>query len=344
MPKNSYKVDITTVARAAGVSAATVSRTLNHPDLVSEPTRRRVESAIRRTGYIRNRAAQSMHGRRSATLGLIVPTVSYSIFAELVQSFSDALAEHDFTLLLATHGYDLAVEYRVLRKLYEHRVDGIAVIGLDHGDDTFRLMASQDVPVIAAWSWAKDSHISCIGSDNAEAGRAAARHILALGHRDIGLVFPPSAENDRARARFHAAQDAVTEAGWQVRADWSALARYSTSHAKAVCSDLLARRPRPTALICGNDVIAQGALAAASALGLAVPADLSVMGIGDFSGSADTVPALSTVSIPAREIGRRAGQHLIERVAEGGSGEAIRLRLPVEIRVRGTTAPPLRQE
>lgn len=336
----SYKADITTVARAAGVSPATVSRVLNHPDQVSVPTRRKVEAAIRRTGYIRNRAAQAMHGRRSATLGLVVPTVNYSIFAELVQSFNDALAEHDFSLLLATHGYDLAAEYRVLRKLYEHRVDGIALIGLDHGTDTFRLIASQNVPVIAAWNWSETSQISCIGSDNAEAGRAATAHLLDLGHRRIGFVFPPNAENDRARARFHAAQDAVAAAGCDIRADWCALSPYSTSQANIVCRDLLDRDDRPTALMCGNDVIAQGGIAAAAALGLCIPSEVSIMGIGDFPGSADIVPALSTISIPAREIGRQAGNYLVERVAAETDAGIFRKRLEVRLQRRATTGPP----
>ena len=336
----SYRADITAVARAAGVSPATVSRVLNHPSLVAAPTRNRVEAAIRATGYIRNRAAQSMHGRRSATLGLVVPTVDYSIFAELVQSFNDAVAEHEFTLLLATHGYDLAAEYRVLRKLYEHRVDGIALIGLDHDADTFRLIASQDVPVVAAWAWAAESTLPCIGADNAEAGRVAAQHLLDLGHRRIGLVFPPSDENDRARARLAAAQAALDDAGCVPPAHWCARAPYDTSLAKIVCRDLLAPSDRPTALVCGNDVIAQGAIAAATAQGLAIPGALSIMGIGDFPGSADTVPALSTVAIPARRIGARAGRHLVACLSGGPPAGILRERLPVELHRRRTTAPP----
>ena len=340
MQTRSYKADITTVAQAAGVSPATVSRVLNHPGLVSPPTRRRVEEAIRSTGYIRNRFAQSMHGRRSATLGLVVPTVSYSIFAELVQSFNDALAEQDFTLLLASHGYDLDAEYRVLRKLYEHRVDGIALIGLDHAEDTFRLIASQDVPVVAVWSWTADSRLPCIGSDNAEAGAVAARHLLDLGHRRIGFVFPPAEENDRARARLEAARRTVAAAGCEMPDAWSARSTYSTSEAKIVCRDLLARSPRPEALICGNDVIAQGALAAATDLRIAVPEALSIVGIGDFPGSADTVPALSTVAIPAGVIGRRAGRHLIDCLGETAPEAPIRERFAVELHARATTAPP----
>jgi len=105
--KQSGKADIVDVARAAGVSASTVSRCFNHPDLVNPATRKKIERAIARLGYIRNRAAQAMHGKRSGTIGLIVPTINHAIFAEVVQSFSDSVEAAGFTILMTSHGYDL---------------------------------------------------------------------------------------------------------------------------------------------------------------------------------------------------------------------------------------------
>ncbi|MGB3406062.1 MAG: LacI family DNA-binding transcriptional regulator [Jannaschia sp.] len=338
MKKQSYKIDIFSVAKAAGVSAATVSRTMNHPDLVNPATRKQVETAIRSTGYVRNRAAQAMHGRRSATLGLVVPTVNYSIFAELVQSFNDAVTDLGFTLLLATHGYDLAAEYRVLRKLLEHRVDGIALIGLDHSNDTYKLLASQDVPVVAAWSYSETSPISCIGSDNSEAGRIAAEHLLSFGHRRIGFIFPPTGENDRARGRLTAAKAAMTVAGLDIPDAWERQSLYSIAQSKAACLDLLGRAPDLTGLICGNDIIAQGAIAGAMEFGLRVPQDLSVIGIGDFAGSADLYPSLTTVQIPAHEIGAQAGRYLVERIADFETRDIARCKIRVSLKLRATTA------
>ena len=337
MKKQSYKVDIFSVARAAGVSAATVSRVMNHPDLVNPTTLRKVEKAIRKTGYVRNRAAQMIHGRRSATLGLVVPTVNYSIFAELVQSFNETVADLGFTLLLATHGYDLSAEYQVLRKLLEHRVDGIALIGLDHSDDTYRLLASQDVPVVAAWSFSETSRISCIGSDNREAGHVAAQHMLSLGHRRIGLVFPPTEENDRARDRLEAVETVLRDAGIEIPEAWRVRSPYSVAQAKSVCRELLSEHRGLTALICGNDIIAQGAMSSAMQLGLRIPQDLSIVGIGDFAGSADMYPALSTVQIPAQKIGAQAGQYLVESIANSDATEIVRRKIEVALKPRATT-------
>lgn len=339
--KQTYKADIITVAQVAGVSPATVSRAMNHPDLVSLSTQKKIEKAIRKTGYIRNRAAQAMYGRRSATLGLVVPTVNFSIFAELVQSFNDAVAELGFTLLLATHNYDLHTEYRVIRKLLEHRVDGIALIGLDHGEDTYRLFKSQNVPVIAVWSYSETARISSIGADNHEAGQVAARHILSLGHRRIGFIFPPMAENDRARERFDAARDILHAAGIACPDAHSVQSLYSIAQAKAACRDLLARDLSLTALICGNDVIAQGAIAAVQELGLHIPQDISIIGIGDFVGSGDGYPALTTVRIPAQAIGAQAGRKLVESIAATDTARIVHSRFPVSLKQRATTAPPL---
>ncbi len=337
MKKQSYNIDIFTVAKAAGVSAATVSRVMNHPELVNPTTLKKVEKAIRRTGYVRNRAAQTIHGRRSATLGFVVPTVNYSIFAELVQSFNDTAADLGFTLLLATHGYDLRAEYRVLRKLLEHRVDGIALVGLDHSDDTYQLLASQAVPVVAAWSYCETSRISCIGSDNREAGRLAAQHLLSLGHRRIALVFPPTHDNDRARGRLEAVETALTEAGIEVPAAWRVLSLYSVAHAKSACLTLLREHQGLTGLICGNDIIAQGAISSAMELGLRLPQDISIVGIGDFAGSADMHPALSTVQIPAQQIGVQAGQYLVETILGLDPRKIVRRKIEVALKPRATS-------
>lgn len=336
--KSAYAIGITDVARAAGVSAATVSRAMNHPALLNAATRRRVEEAIRATGYVRNRAAQTMHGRRSNTIGLVVPTVNYSIFAELVQCFSETVGDLGFTLLLATYGYDLDEEYRVLRKLLEHRVDGVALVGLDHTEDTFSLLEAQDVPAVAVWSHSPSSRISCIGADNRAAGRLAAQHLLSLGHRRIGLVFPPVGDNDRARDRLDGVTEALAEAGLAPAPEDRIEATYSIAHGKRRSLELLERRTDLTALVCGNDIIAQGALAAAAHRGMRVPDDLSVVGIGDFPGSGDIVPALTTVRLPAGRIGEVAGRHLDAMISD----PALRTRttrdlLEIELIARGTT-------
>lgn len=138
--------NIHSVANTANVCISAVSRSFNHPELVKPATRKKIEKAVRRLGYIRNRAAQTMHGICSGTIGLAVPTIDNAIFGEVVQAFSDSVDAHGFTILVATHCYGLEREYMVLRKFLEHRVDGVALIGVDHSAETYRLIESQDIP------------------------------------------------------------------------------------------------------------------------------------------------------------------------------------------------------
>lgn len=336
MSKQSPKVDIVAVAMAAKVSPSTVSRSFNHPDLVNLATRKKIDKAVRKLGYIRNRAAQAMHGKRSATIGLIVPTIDHAIFAEVIQAFSSAVEAEGFTILIASHGYDLEAEYGVLRKLLEHRVDGVALIGLDHNSETFQLLEQQGVPAIAIWNYADDSPIACIGANNQTAGAVAAQHLLDLGHRLIGTIFPPTLGNDRAGDRLKGAMQTFETNGVSIPNDWQSEAPYSLQQAKAAALEMLEHTPRPTALLCGNDVIAQGAIYAALKLKLNVPGDLSVIGIGDFKGSEEMEPALTTIRIPAQSIGQLAGIEITRAISDQNTPPA-RVECDVKLVCRNTT-------
>jgi len=315
MPEmKSKKVDILAVAKVAKVSASTVSRYFNHPELLKPATRKRIDSAVRRTGYIRNRAAQTIHGIRSGTIGVLVPTLDHAIFAEVVQAFSDTVGAQGFTILLASHGYDLQREYAILRKFLEHRVDGIVLTGLDHDDAVFQLIDQQNIPCVMMWNHAAGTRYPSIGADNAQAGHLIADHVLSLGHRDIACMFPPTHGNDRALARRTIVMDRLAAHGVVVPDKWALQTVYSISASKADARTLFAERDRPTALICGNDILATGAIYAATASGLSVPDDVSIVGIGDFKGAADIEPALTTVRLPARRIGQEAGRALVAQI------------------------------
>lgn len=336
----SKKADIITVAKAAKVSASTVSRFFNHPELLKAATRKKIDNAVRKTGYIRNRAAQTIHGIRSGTIGVLMPTLDHAIFAEVVQAFSDTVAEDGFTILLASHGYDLQREYALLRKFLEHRVDGVVLTGLEHDAAVFQLVDSQNIPCVLMWNYAEGSHFPSIGADNTEAGRLIAEHVLALGHRQIACMFPPALGNDRARARRDIVLETLEQAGVAVPDHWQLTTRYSVSASKRATLELLSHGPRPTALICGNDVLATGALYGAQAAGVAVPEALSITGIGDFKGSSEIEPPLTTVRLPARQIGQEAGQLLSAMITDPQDAPVAGLNCPPQLIVRGSSAPP----
>lgn len=332
---NDKKADIIAVARAAKVSPSTVSRSFNHPELVKASTRKKIDNAVRRLGYIRNRAAQTIHGIRSGTVGLIVPTVDHAIFAELIQSFSEAIEELGFTILLASHGYDLQREYMLARKMLEHRVDGMALIGTEHEDETYGLLDRQKVPTVLLWNYSKTSNFSTIGSDNFQAGWLVGHHIGQLSHTRVAGLFPPLQGNDRAAQRRQGVEAALAGFDVQIPEEWDLETPYSVGAAKDAVLEMIAQPERPTALICGNDVIAWGALHALSKAGIDVPTEISVAGIGDFKGSQDFEPSLTTVRIPARQIGARAARRIAEEITSANQSTVSELLVP-ELVVRNT--------
>ncbi|QMU59206.1 MAG: substrate-binding domain-containing protein [Boseongicola sp.] len=330
------KSDIIAVAKAARVSPSTVSRSFNHPELVKASTRKKIDNAVRRLGYIRNRAAQTIHGIRSGTVGLIVPTVDHAIFAELIQSFSESIEEFGFTILLASHGYDLQREYALCRKMLEHRVDGMALIGIEHEDETFQLLTSQDIPTVLLWNYSATSEFPCIGSDNFQAGRLIGEHVGHLNHKRVAGLFPPLEGNDRATQRRQGVEAALAYFDVHIPEHWDLQTPYSVGAAKDAVLQMLAQDDMPSALICGNDVLAWGALHALSKVGLDVPKAMSVTGIGDFKGSSDFEPALTTVRIPARQIGTKAAATIAGRITSTNSEATGELVVP-ELIVRQTS-------
>jgi LacI family transcriptional regulator len=308
------KADIVAVANAARVSPATVSRFFNRPELVKLTTRRRIDRAVKKLGYIRNRAAQTIHGIRSGTIGLVVPTIDNTIFAEMIQAFSDDVGAGGFTILLGTHNYDDKREYDVLRKFLEHRVDGVAVVGLHHSEEVYNLIESQRIPAVSLWNYAPASRLICVGADNFEAGSKIASHVLAQGHTKIATLFPPLVGNDRATSRADGVMQTLDRGGVAPVAQDRLETFYSISSAKAVVVAYLQTHLRPDVIVCGNDILALGAIYASQSLGLRVPEDIAVTGIGDFKGSKEVEPAITTIRIPAKTIGTLGGGALVQSI------------------------------
>jgi len=326
---------IVEVATRAGVSAATVSRFFNNPDIVKGGTRKRIEQAAADLGYIRDRMAGAMHHGFSGTIGLIVPTIDNAIFAELINAFANSLLKHDRTMLIAAHGYDLGLEVGIVRSLLERRIDGVAIIGLQHATAPLEMLATRNVPVLATWNYREDSKISCVGADNFQAGREVTQYLLDHGHRDIALVFPPIKGNDRAEDRLHGALHALQTKLPEMQEGRLLEALYDIGGAKKAVAALLSK-DRPTAMVCGNDVIAQGAVYACQLLGLRIPEDISIIGIGDFRGSAHMEPGLTTCRLPARRIGEQAADLLCRGGIPPASAKPLRIQVPSNIVVRNS--------
>lgn len=328
------------VALRAGVSSATVSRYFNSPDVVKPGTRSRIEQAARDLGYIRDRVAGALHGKMSGTVGLIVPTIDHAIFSELIEAFSAQLHAHDRTMLIASHNYELDREVGIVRSLLERRIDAIALVGRDHPNAATEMIRVRGIPVVSLWNAVGARGIPSIGTDNRQGAFDVTQHLIDLNHRRVALLFPDTDYNDRARDRKLGVVQALDAAGINIPAQWDLPCPYDTGSAKEVALQLLQSTNqwgKPTAFICGNDIIAHGVIYAASRLDIKVPESVSVVGIGDFKGSSAIEPPLTTVRLPARRIGQLAADTLINKINLSASDNPDRI-IPTQLIVRESTA------
>jgi LacI family transcriptional regulator len=340
MPKTPPSARLSDVARAAGVSLSTASRALASPGLVQDKTRGRILAAASRMGYVPHGAARALASKRSRTIGAVVPTLDNPIFASSVQALQRRIAREGYTLILGSHEYDLAAEVTVVSALIERGVDGIVLVGLDHSPELYRLIAKAAIPCELTWATDAGRQHYSLGFSNRRAAAGIAQHLLGLGHREFAMISGQTQSNDRARERVAGVREALAAHGIELRAQRVKEIPFSIPGARAALGQLLDAGERFTALVCGNDLLALGALLEASARGIAVPRQLSVTGFDDIDLAGEFAPALTTLRIPVAEIGRLAAERMLARIAGGDVPRAQ--EVPVDLVVRASTAPPPR--
>jgi LacI family transcriptional regulator, galactose operon repressor len=333
-------VKLADVARLARVSTATVSRALTQPGKVKPSTAARIRQAVQTLGYVAHGAARALASRRTLTVGAVVPTLDNAIFANTTHALQRALDEAGYTLVLACHEYDVRAEARMTRALIERGVDGLVLLGLIHDASVYQMIESHQLPYVLTWALDASGRHPCVGFDNRAAAIRMARHLLDLGHREFAVIGGITEANERARERLEGIGDALAAHGVALRPGRVVEKPYTLSAGREGLREVTSGASRPTAVICGNDVLAIGALAECHARGIEVPRELSVTGFDDLEMAAVVTPALTTVHFPTADLGSLAAQHLLERLA--GRPMAQRTELPVELVVRASTAPPSR--
>jgi LacI family transcriptional regulator len=304
------------VARAAQVSTATVSRCLNTPDKVSELTRLRVMEAVGRLGYAPNFGARAMASRRTRTIGAVIPTMENAIFARGLQAFQEELRTLGYQLLVASSSYRQEVEEEQIRSLVARGADGIMLIGHDRAPQVTEFLHQRGLPVLVTWAYDPTQAGVSVGFDNRRAMRALAEKTLDLGHREVAVITAPLAHNDRARARVEGIRDAIAARGLSVNGLRVIETDYGITTGGEAFAALMRSHPRPTVVMCGNDVLAVGAVKRARALGLSVPENVSITGFDDIDIASVVDPALTTVHVPHRAMGSAAARCLIRMIEE----------------------------
>lgn len=323
------------VARAAGVSTATVSRCLNFPEQVAKPTREKVMGAVRQLGYSPNFGAKVMASKRTNTIGAIIPTMENAVFARGLQAFQEELRSHGYTMLVASSSYRADVEDEQIRSLVSRGADALMLIGHERDPEIYDFLEAQGIPMIVTWAFDPAAPRVSVGFDNKRAMKALVEKVIALGHRKLAMISAELASNDRASARLDGVREAMAEAGLSPDDLQVIVTPYGIDTGAAAFEKLM---PGPTAVFCGNDVLAVGALTKARELGLKVPDDVSILGFDDIELAHVAYPPLTTVHVPHRDMGRRAAQALVRML----NGEPVTgsIELETEVVMRETLAAP----
>lgn len=320
------------VAKRAGVSTATVSRCLNEPKRVVPATRDKVMSAVEALGYTPNFAARVMAAKRSFTIGAIIPTMENAIFARGLQAFQEEIHQRGYTLLVSSSAYKPEVEEEQIKTLVARGADGLLLIGHDRDSRIYDYLDQQEVPAMVAWSFTPGQRTPSIGFDNRQAMATLAAEVIGLGHTRLATISAISQGNDRARLRIKGIKDAMQQTGLSPDSLSVIETPYEIENGAEAFRKLIAQDNRPTAILCGNDVLAVGAVRQAEQMGLRVPDDISITGFDDIELARIVQPGLTTIHVPHREMGRKAAVELIKMVETSSAGQSIRLETKVVTR------------
>ncbi|EFL52557.1 transcriptional regulator, LacI family [Solidesulfovibrio fructosivorans JJ]] len=326
------------VAALASVSIASVSRYLNTPEKVRQATAERIRAAMKACGYRFNYAAKVLSTQRTKTLGLVIPTITNTVFADSTRGLQDEATRRGYQVLLANADYDPAAEGRLIRHLLERQVDALVMTVSDPLAIMARETPALDIPSVFLYSTLADAPVSSVGIDNEKGGYDATAHLLDLGHERLAMLAGSFAASDRSRHRYEGYRRCLRQRGLDHDPSLVVQAPFGLEHCREAVSRLMNRAAPPTAIFASNDLMAIGAMGALRAFGLTVPQDVSVVGFDDVTFASYVTPRLTTIRQPVYEMGRLAAKVALDAL-EGGDAGPRHLILEHELVVRESTAP-----
>lgn len=325
------------IAERSGISSATLSRVLNHPEQVRPELRTRALALLAEAGYVAHGAARSLASRKTRTMGAIIPTVDSGLFAKLVDGMQQTIHEHGYQLLLACTNYIPEREASEVRALLERGVDAMMLVGRSRNPDLYKLLESKNTPFITTCHYSAGTSCPTLGWDNVATAARLANYLVDIGHRRLGVIAGITQHNDRASDRLLGFTQALRERGIDLPVQYVFERPYTVPEARRAMAALLRLPDPPTAVQCGNDILAYGALQECLWQNVKVPQQMSITGFDNIEMAAHCRPGITTMNVPAFELGQQAAQMLLAAQA-GTPLESICIDL--ELIVRDTTAPP----
>ena len=324
------------VARAARVSTMTVARVLRDPSKVAPATLSRVQRVLRETGYTPDLMARGLASKRSGLVAVIVPVLTNSLIAEIVQGLTNALAEGGLHVVLGVSDFRLNEEEAMIRAFLSRRVDAIYLSGVVHSPGSRRMLVESGIPVVEGANLGESPIDMAVGHSNLAAAYETTRHLIERSYDPIGYIGAQLNDNDRARDRRRGYETALLGAGRTPDPDHYIEAPLNLIGGAQAMATLLMRSSRPRAVFCYSDVLAVGAHFECQRRGIAIPTEMAIAGYDDLEIAGQVVPSLTSLRVPRYEIGHRAGAMICRRLA----GEPIEERIVntgFELMVRDST-------
>ena len=288
--------------------------------------------------YVPNWAARALASQKSLTVGAIVPTLGIAIFASGVEALQDRLHELGYTLLLASAQYDISKELECARVLVERKVDGLVLVGGEHDPAMYQLIETNGIPIVTTYVFTPETRFPSVGIDNAAASRRVVQHLLDLGHREFGVLTSPLRANDRIRARLDGMIACFAEHGIDLGKERILEVNYSIQDGRRGFTRLRTSSPAITAVACTTDALAIGCMLEADRMGLRIPQDVSITGFDDLELATEIKPGLTTIHVPARELGVRTADLLVAAIERRHVPD--RVELTAELILRGSSGRP----
>ncbi len=333
-------IDMNYIAIKAGVSLSTVSRCIHSPHLVKGSTRNRIQSIMQEFNYVYNTQAAEFSKRKTSMIGLIIPTVKSSIFAEFIDGIHNRLKTTNFSLTMGYSNYNKKEELKLINVFLQRRFAGMIVVGIK---DTTRdiildAVKNRSISVVSTWEVFNDQIISSVGFDNRKASYNMTKYLLSLGHKKIAIILGPYSQEQRVRKRLDGYEEALKESNLEPDSRYIIETVPTLFEGKAAMERLLDLNVPPTAVFAASDVLAMGAIKAARDRNLRVPEDISIAGFDNIDHASYCNPPLTTVKIPAYEMGDLATQLLMKNI-ENDNRNHTRYCLDTEIIIRESCKP-----
>lgn len=301
-------MDIREIARRAKVSTATVSRAINRVPTVDPQLSKRVWKVVEELGYFPNTQARALVSGRSRIFGLIVSEITNPFFPEIVQTFENLAVENNYEILLTSTVHDPKRMELSVRRMIERRVDGVAILTFGMEESLLEHLRFRKVPLVFVDVGPDTPHIANIRIDYQNGIRQAVQHLAALRHSRIAFIAGPR-QLKSANARRDAFIQSMTEIG--LDGDLIVEGTHTLEGGMRALNELIELRPRPTAILCSNDMTAIGVMREAYDLDIRVPEDLSVIGFDDIRLAQFMTPPLTTVQMSQTELAKLAFQALL---------------------------------